>query len=176
MPVLRREPGNENKSAKGGYVLLEAEGGERKLTILSTGSELHLAVEARDILQKEGIPTAIVSMPCRLLFEQQEAAYKKAILGTTRARVAVEAAVELGWERYIGFEGRFVGMHSFGASGKIADVYKKFDINAGAVVRAAHADHFRSSPVNRHHQIDPASEFRAKLQTSAALPYCGHMM
>ena len=138
MPMLRREPGNENKSAKGGYVLLEAEGGERKLTILSTGSELHLAVEARDILQKEGIPTAVVSMPCRLLFEQQEAAYKKAVLGTTRARVAVEAAVELGWERYIGLEGRFVGMHSFGASGKIADVYNKFDINAGAVVRAAH--------------------------------------
>jgi transketolase len=96
MPLLRREPGSENRSAKGGYVLLEAEGGERKLTILSTGSELHLAVEARELLQKEGIPTAVVSMPCRLLFEEQNAAYKKAVLGTTRARVAVEAAVELG--------------------------------------------------------------------------------
>jgi transketolase len=138
MPLLRREPGNENKSAKGGYVLLEAAGGERKLTILSTGSELHLAVEARDILQKEGIPTAVVSMPCRLLFEAQDAAYKKAVLGTTRARVAVEAAVEMGWERYIGLEGRFIGMHGFGASGKIGDVYKKFGINAAAVVRAAH--------------------------------------
>jgi transketolase len=139
MPLLRREPGNENKSARGGYVFQEAEGGERKLTILSTGSELHLAVEAREILQKQGIPTAVVSMPCRLLFEQQDAAYKKAVLGTGRARVAVEAAVELGWERYIGLEGRFIGMHSFGASGKIADVYKKFDINVEAVVRAAHA-------------------------------------
>jgi transketolase len=138
MPLLRREPGNENRSARGGYVLLEAEGGERKLTILSTGSELHLAVAARDLLQKEGIPTAVVSMPCRLLFEEQDAAYKKAVLGTTRARVAVEAAVEMGWERYIGLEGRFIGMHGFGASGKIADVYKKFDINAEAVVRAAH--------------------------------------
>ena len=137
MPLLRREPGTENKSAKGGYVLLEAEGGERKLTILSTGSELHLAVEARDLLQKEGIPTAVVSMPCRLRFEEQDAVYKKAVLGTTRARVAVEAAVEMGWERYIGLEGRFVGMLGFGASGKIADVYKKFDINADAVVRAA---------------------------------------
>jgi transketolase len=77
-------------------------------------------------------------MPCRLLFEQQDAAYKNAVLGATRARVAVEAAVEFGWERYIGLEGRFVGMHDFGASGKIADVYKKFDINAAAVVRAAH--------------------------------------
>ena len=138
MPLLRTESGNENKSAKGGYVLLEAEGGERKLTILSTGSELHLAVEARDVLQKQGIPTAVVSMPCRLLFEEQDAGYKKAVLGATRARVAVEAAVELGWERYIGLEGRFIGMHGFGASGKIADVYAKFDINADAVVRAAH--------------------------------------
>ena len=138
MPLLRREPGDENKSAKGGYVLQEAEGGERKLTILSTGSELHLAVQAREILQKDGIPTAVVSMPCRLLFEQQDAAYRKKVLGKTRARVAVEAAVELGWDRYIGLEGRFVGMHSFGASGKIDDVYKKFDINAEAVVRAAH--------------------------------------
>jgi transketolase len=138
MPLLRREPGNENKSAKGAYVLLEAEGGERKLTIISTGSELHLAVEARDLLQKEGIPTAVVSMPCRLLFEAQDAAYKKAVLGPTRARVAVEAAVEEGWDRYIGLEGRFVGMHGFGASGKIGDVYKKFDITTDAVVRAAH--------------------------------------
>ncbi|WP_426437207.1 transketolase [Bradyrhizobium genosp. P] len=137
MPLLRREPGTENRSARGGYVLQEAERGERRLTILSTGSELHLAVQAREILQKQGVPTAVVSMPCRLLFEQQDAAYRKAVLGSTRARVAVEAAVELGWERYIGLEGRFVGMHSFGASGKIADVYKKFDINAEAVVRAA---------------------------------------
>jgi transketolase len=90
------------------------------------------------MLQKQGIPTAVVSMPCRLLFEEQDAEYRRAVLGTTRARVAVEAAVELGWERYIGLEGRFVGMHSFGASGKIADVYEKFDINADAVVRAAH--------------------------------------
>jgi transketolase len=136
MPLLRREPGAENKSAKGGYVLLEAEGGERKLTILATGSELHLAVQAREILQKEGVPTAVVSLPCQFIFEKQDAAYRKAVLGTSRARVAVEAAVETGWDRYIGFEGRFVGMHDFGASGKIADVYKKFDITVEAVARA----------------------------------------
>ena len=137
MPLLRREPGSQNKSAKGAYVLLEAEGGERKLTLIGTGSELHLAVEARDILQKEGIPTAVVSMPSRLIFEEQDAAYKTAVMGATHARVAVEAAVELGWERYLGFKGRFVGMHSFGASGKIGDVYKAFDITTEAVVRAA---------------------------------------
>ncbi len=104
---------------------------------MATGSELHLAVEAREILQKDGIPTAVVSMPCRLVFEEQELAYRRGVLGDTPARVAVEAAVEFGWERYLGFQGRFVGMHSFGESGKIADVYKKFDITTEAVIRAA---------------------------------------
>jgi transketolase len=137
MPLLRRDPGTENLSAKGGYVLLEAEGGTRKLTILATGSELHLAVEARAEMQKQGVPTAVVSMPCQLLFEQQDAAYRRAVLGETRARVAVEAAVEMSWDRYLGFEGRFVGMHGYGASGKIGDVYKKFDVTTEAVVRAA---------------------------------------
>lgn len=138
LPLLRTDVAAENKSAKGGYVLHEAEGGPRKLTLLSTGSEVQLAVQAREVLQKEGIPTAVVSMPCRLRFEEQDTAYKQAVLGPENVgRVAVEAAVELGWERYLGFHGKFVGMHGFGASGKIADVYAKFDINAEAVVRAA---------------------------------------
>jgi transketolase len=138
MPLLRRETGSENLSAKGAYVLHEAEGGARKLTLIGTGSELHLAVEARDRLQNEGIPTAVVSMPCRLLFEAQAAEYKMATLGQDAVRVAVEAGVEISWDRYLGFGGRFVGMHEFGASGKIGDVYKKFDITTEAVVRAAH--------------------------------------
>jgi transketolase len=137
MPLLRPEPGNENKSAKGGYVLQEAEGGERKLTILSSGSELHLAVEARKILQQQGIPTAVVSMPCTLIFDQQDSTYRSAVLGHTPARVAVEAAVQMSWDRYLGLKGRFVGMNGFGASGKIADVYEKFGITVEAVVRAA---------------------------------------
>jgi transketolase len=136
MPFLRREEVGENLSAKGGYVLLEAEGGERQLTIFAAGSELHLAVEARSILQIEGIRTAVVSMPCRLLFEEQTPAYKKSVLGETRARVAVEAAVQDSWDRYLGLDGVFVGMHEFGASGKIDDVYMKFDITKEAVARA----------------------------------------
>ena len=136
MPLLRREQSGENRSARGAYVLQEAEGGERQLTILASGSELHLAVEARSVLQDEGIRTAVVSMPCRLLFEKQDAAYKKSVLGETRARVAVEAAVQDSWDRYLGLDGLFVGMHEFGASGKIDDVYKKFDITTDAVIRA----------------------------------------
>lgn len=136
MPLLRRDPSDENRSARGAYVLQEAEGGERQLTILASGSELHLAVEARSVLQSEGIRTAVVSMPCRLLFEKQNAAYKKSVLGDSRARVAVEAGVQDSWDRYLGLDGVFVGMHEFGASGKIDDVYKKFDITADAVIRA----------------------------------------
>ncbi|MBY5878057.1 transketolase [Rhizobium leguminosarum] len=136
MPLLRRDPSDANRSARGAYVLQEAEGGERQLTILASGSELHLAVQARSVLQDEGIRTAVVSMPCRLLFEKQDAAYKKSVLGGSRARVAVEAAVQDSWDRYLGLDGVFVGMHEFGASGKIDDVYKKFDITTDAVIRA----------------------------------------
>ena len=137
MPLLRHEAGPENRSARGAYVLLEAEGGPRKLTLIATGSELHLAKEARAVLQDEGVPTAVVSMPCRLLFEEQDLAYRRSVMGETDARVAVEAAVELGWERYLGLKGRFVGMHGFGESGKFDEVYRKFDISPEAVVQAA---------------------------------------
>jgi hypothetical protein len=91
-------------------VLLEADGGPRKLTLMATGSELHLAVEARTILQEEGVPTAVVSIPCALIFNEQDAAYQQAVLGDTLARVAVEAAVRMSWDRYLGLQGRFVGM------------------------------------------------------------------
>ena len=137
MPLLRREPGIENRSARGAYVLLDAEGGPRKVTLMATGSELHLAVEARNILQNEGVPTAVVSMPCALVFNEQDVAYQKTVLGENLARVAVEAGVQMSWDRYLGLHGHFVGMHGFGESGKIAEVYEKFDINTEAVVRAA---------------------------------------
>jgi transketolase len=139
MPLLRKDASNENLSAKGGYVLLEAEGGDRQLTLMATGSELHLAVEARQQLQAESIRTAVISMPCRLLFEAQPDDYKRKVLGPGTARAAVEAAVQDSWDRYLGLEGRFVGMHSFGASGKIEDVYKKFGITTEAVVAAGKA-------------------------------------
>ena len=137
MPLLRREPGTENRSARGAYVLLEAEGGPRQVTLMATGSELHLAVQAREMLQQEGVRAAVVSVPCTLIFNEQDPVYQRSVLGDTLARVAVEAAVQMSWDRYLGLQGRFVGMHGFGESGKIADVYAKFDINADAVVRAA---------------------------------------
>ena len=132
LPLLRKDATDENKTAKGAYVLKEASG-KRKATILSSGSEVQLAVAAQTALEAEGIPTAVVSMPCWLLFEEQDASYKDAVLGTEGVTVAVEAAVELGWGRYIGRHGGFVGMHSFGESGKAPEVYKKFGITAEAV-------------------------------------------
>jgi transketolase len=136
LPLLRREKSVENRSARGGYVLLEAEGA-REVTLMATGSELQLAVKAREILQQQGIAAAVVSMPCSLIFDQQDAAYQNAVLGVTRARVAVEAAVQMSWDRYLGLQGRFVGMSGFGESGKFAEVYEKFGITVEAVLRAA---------------------------------------
>ena len=135
VPTVRTEHTDENLSARGGYVLLEADG-ERAVTLLATGSEVGLAVAARETLQADGHPTAVVSMPCAGLFDRQDAGYRAEVLGDG-ARVAVEAAVSLGWEKYLGPAGRFVGMSSFGASAPGGDLYNHFGITAEAVVAAA---------------------------------------
>ncbi len=119
-------------------MLHEADGAARALTILATGSEVQLAVEARGALQAAGIPTAVVSMPCWLLFEQQDEAYRDQVLGAAPC-IAVEAQVRLGWDRYIGRKGGFIGMSEFGMSGKIAEVYEHFGITTRAVVDAGRA-------------------------------------
>ena len=135
VPTVRTGHTDENLSARGGYVLLEADG-ERAVTVLATGSEVSLALAARETLQADGHPTAVVSMPCAGLFDRQDAGYQAEVLGDG-ARVAVEAAVSLGWEKYLGPAGRFVGMSSFGASAPAADLYNHFGITAEAVVAAA---------------------------------------
>jgi transketolase len=134
--TVRGDDGAENKSAKGAYVLAEAVAGPRKVTLLATGSELELALSARDQLEVEGVPTAVISVPCMELFEQQDADYRRSVLGDGRVRVAIEAGIQMGWERYLGDNGGFVGMSSFGASGPAGDLYKHFGITAGAVVKA----------------------------------------
>lgn len=133
LPAVRTEYSAENKSAKGAYVLREAEG-IRQATIMATGSEIEIAMAARDQLQAEGIATAVVSMPCWELFEQQDDAYKAAVLGDC-VRVGVEAGLQMGWDRYIGPKGGFVGMTGFGASAPADALYKHFGITADAVVK-----------------------------------------
>ena len=134
VPGLRKDAG-ENRSARGAYVLAEAEGA-RKVTLLATGSEVSIAMAARDQLAAKGVPAAVVSMPCWALFEQQDEAYRGAVLGTA-PRVGVEAAIRFGWVHYLGERSRFVGMHDFGASAPIEALYPHFGITAEAVVEAA---------------------------------------
>jgi len=136
VPALRREAGAENLSAKGGYLLASAPGGARDVTILATGSEVGVAVAARALLAAEGIEAAVVSMPCWELFAAQSVAYRARVLGT-QPRVAVEAAVEQGWERWLGEGGSFVGMAGFGASAPAARLYEHFAITPARVAREA---------------------------------------
>lgn len=137
LPPVRRAHVAENLCRRGAYVLAESEGGKRKVTLIATGSEVLLAVEARARLQAEGIPTAVVSMPSWELFDEQEEAYRAAVLPPGAVRVAVEAAVRLGWDRYLGERGSFVGMTGFGASGPAEALYEHFGITPEVIVAEA---------------------------------------
>ena len=107
--------------------------------MFASGTEVALAVAARDKLQSEGIGTRVVSTPCWELFEAQPAAYRKKTIGASPVRVAVEAGVRQGWERFIGEHGGFVGMTGFGASAPYERLYKEFGITTEGVVEAAKA-------------------------------------
>ena len=132
---VRNQFSSDNLASKGAYILRESDG-DRQATIIATGSEVEIACAARKKLQNDGIATAVVSAPCLELFDQQDETYKQTILGAGRPKVAVEAAVRFGWERYIGSDGIFVGMTSFGASGPAEDLYTHFGITPEAVVGA----------------------------------------
>jgi transketolase len=137
LPLLRHEPSPENRSARGAYVLAEA-AGPRRVSLLATGSEVSIAMAAREALAKDGIAAAVISMPCWELFEAQSDDYRNEVLGSA-PRVAVEAAVREGWDRWIGPGGAFVGMHGFGASAPGEALYPYFGITAEKVVEAARA-------------------------------------
>ena len=137
LPLLRRDATAENESARGAYVLIEATGGARQATLLATGSEVSIAVEARAMLQDRGLPTAVVSMPCWDLFELQPRDYRRTVLGHSGVRVGIEAAVRFGWDRWLGPDGDLVGMTGFGASGPADALYRRFGITADAVVARA---------------------------------------
>ena len=136
VPNVRTAHTEENLSARGAYVLAETPGRARDATILATGSEVGIAVEARALLAKDGIEAAVVSMPCWDLFADEPVAYREAVLGSA-PRVAVEAAVAFGWERWLGDKGAFVGMQGFGASAPAAKLYEHFAITPAKVAEAA---------------------------------------
>jgi len=134
LPALRADAAVANHVARGGYIIRPALGA-RKATLLATGSEVAIAVEAREKLQAMGIGTAVVSLPCWELFDRQPESYRREVLGDG-VRVAIEAASPFGWERYIGANGGFIGMQGFGASAPAGDLYKHFGITADAAVEA----------------------------------------
>jgi transketolase len=139
LPTVRLEHKNANLVEKGAYVLAEAEG-KRQAILMATGSEVAIALAARDLLQAEGIGTRVVSMPCWELFEAQDESYRRRVLPPAGAvRVAVEAGVRMGWDRWLcGERGSakksgFVGMESFGASAPADVLYEHFGITAEGV-------------------------------------------
>ncbi len=131
VPALRRRYRRGNLSARGAYLVREPQG-KRQATILATGSEVEIALEAADMLARIGVDVAVASMPCWELFAQQSPEYRRIVLGN-RYRVAVEAASPLGWERWVGDRGGIIGIDEFGASGKATDLYPHFGITALAV-------------------------------------------
>ncbi|MFJ3024988.1 transketolase [Streptomyces tendae] len=130
------EPNDD--AAKGGYVLFEAEGGEPQVVLIATGSEVHVAVEAREQLQADGVPTRVVSMPSVEWFEQQDQGYRDSVLPpSVKARVAVEAGIGLTWHKYVGDAGRIVSLEHFGASADAKVLFKEFGFTAENVASAA---------------------------------------
>ena len=135
-PTLRQEKSHYNLTLKGGYVLREA-AGKRDITIMATGTELALAVEAADVLkEKYALHAAVVSMPCWELIDQQVDAYKASVLGDA-PRLAIEAAVRFGWDRYLGENGGFVGMPGFGESAPAPALYDHFKVTTDETVAKA---------------------------------------
>lgn len=135
--VAVRNDAGRNLSRQGAYVLIEPDGA-RDLTILATGTEVGLAVAAQSELANAGIAAAVVSMPCWELFGEQDAEYRAQVLGSA-PRIAVEAALSFGWDRWLDREDRFIGMSGFGASAKAPELYEHFGITVDAIVATGHA-------------------------------------
>lgn len=136
LPHLRTHSVVTNLSSRGAYVLIEGESLPRQVTLLATGSEVDIALKAREQLEEQGISTAVISMPCWELFDMQPEVYRNQVLCPETTTVAIEAAVKFGWERYLGSRGRFVGMSDFGLSGPSDELYRHFGITPEAVVQA----------------------------------------
>ena len=123
---------------RGGYVLLDVEGGDPDVILMGTGSEVQIAVAARELLAADGIRARVVSLPCLEWFEEQEEAYRETVLPpTVKARVSVEAGIKQGWRDYVGDHGKIVSIDHYGASADFARIYEEFDMTGEAVANAA---------------------------------------
>ncbi|MBY0354660.1 MAG: transketolase, partial [Rickettsiales bacterium] len=135
LPAQRTEYHAENMSARGAYILRAAKG-TPKAVLMASGSEVMFAMEAAKTLEEKNIPTQVVSMPCMELFDAQAADYKNTVMPAGVLRLTIEAGVRQPWDRYLGMDGLFIGMHSFGTSGPGPEVYEHFGITAKHVVEA----------------------------------------
>ena len=138
LPAVRLENSEKNLCARGAYELSPASA-KAKVSLLATGSEVEIALAAQAQLEKDGVPARVVSMPCLELFERQSREFRAGMLGEGTVKIAIEAAIRYGWDRYIGADGEFIGMEGFGASAPAPDLYKHFNITAEAAVAAAKA-------------------------------------
>ncbi len=127
---------DENLCAKGGYILREADGGAPKAVIIATGSEVELAVAAREALQADGVPTRVVSMPATELFDAQDATYRAHVIPRAAIRISIEAGATYGWHKYVGEDGATIGIDTFGASAPAEELYDYFGITTDAVIAA----------------------------------------
>jgi transketolase len=145
IPVFDRSAGGPGLAsaegvARGGYVLAEAAGGDPAVILMATGSEVQIALAARTILQDEGIPSRVVSMPCIEWFAEQDAAYRESVLpASVRARVSIEAGIALGWRTYVGDAGQSISLEHFGASADYKKLYAEFGLTAEHAAQAAKA-------------------------------------
>ena len=135
LPCLRTKEAGNGSAATGGYILREAACAPRSVTLIATGSETSIAVAAREALEARGIGTVVVSLPSWELFDAQDGDYRRRVLGTG-LRVGIEAAGPLGWHKYLGEDGIFIGMQGYGASGPAEELYRHFGITADAIVDA----------------------------------------
>jgi transketolase len=136
LPTVRTERTNENLTQKGGYILRNVRGA-RDITLMATGSEVTIALDAADALKDQGYNVAVVSMPCWELFDQQSDQYRQSVLGSA-PRIAIEALIGFGWDRYLRTQDVFVGMHDFGASGPAPELYQHFGITKERICETAH--------------------------------------
>ncbi|MBV8657014.1 MAG: transketolase, partial [Burkholderiales bacterium] len=137
LPFVTRNAAQIENIARGGYVLREAEGGAAQLILISTGSEMDLALKAQQKLAEEGIRARVVSMPSTNVFDRQDKAYQASVLTKGTPRVAVEAGVSDFWRKYVGLEGAVVGMDTFGESAPAGALFKEFGFTVEHVVAAA---------------------------------------
>jgi transketolase len=138
VPTL--DPEVTKGAVKGGYVLADASDGQPRVLLLATGSEVQIALAARDLLEAEGTPTRVVSMPCLEWFEAQDQAYRDTVLPpVVRARVTVEAGISQSWWKYLGDAGEPLSLEHFGASAPYSTLYEQFGLTADRAVAAAHA-------------------------------------